>query len=162
MITIGILAAAFFGLTKRYTVPTRAMEPTVHKGDDVAVFRFWSTFSSPERKNIVVFTPPPSAATQCGASGSQVERVIGLPGETVSEQTGRVLIDGKPLDEPYVKAARRDAKTAAWHVPPGQYFLMGDNRKAACDSRIFGAVPKNDVSGRVWLTYWPLDRVSAG
>ena len=45
--------------------------------------------------------------------GSQVERVIGLPGETVSEQTGRVLIDGKPLEESYVKAARRDAKTAA-------------------------------------------------
>ena len=111
LITVGIVAGAFYGLTKRYQVPTRAMEPTLAKGDKVAVFRFWSTFSSPERKNVVVFAAPPSAKAQCGASGNQVERVIGLPGETVSEQTGQVLIDGKPLKESYVKAARRDSQT---------------------------------------------------
>jgi signal peptidase I len=162
VLTVGILAGVFFGLTKRYTVPTRAMEPTVAKGDHVAVFRFWSTFSSPERKNVVVFTPPASAAKQCGVSGSQVERVIGLPGETVSEQTGRVLIDGKPLNEPYVKPANRDSQTAAWHVPAGSYFLMGDNRARSCDSRKFGSVAKQAIVGRVVLTYWPVDRISAG
>ncbi len=162
LVTVAILAGAFYGLTKRYTVPTRAMEPTVAKGDHVAVFRFWSTFSSPERKNVVVFTPPPSAAKQCRVSGSQVERVIGLPGETVSEQTGHVLIDGKPLEEPYVKPANRDTQTAAWHVPPDSYFLMGDNRARSCDSRVFGSVPKSAIVGRVLLTYWPLDSISAG
>jgi signal peptidase I len=161
LITVGIVAGLFYGLTKRYTVPTHAMEPTLEKSDKVAVFRFWSTFSSPERKNVVVFTAPPSAKAQCGVRGNQVERVIGLPGETVSEQTGQVLIDGKPLKESYVKPARRDSRTAAWHVPPGQYFLMGDNRKAACDSRAFGSVPKNDIRGRVLLTYWPLSRVGS-
>ena len=162
LVTVGILAGLFFGLTKRSTVTTGAMEPTVAKGDRVAVFRFWSTFSSPERKNVVVFTPPSSAAKQCGLSGDQVERVIGLPGETVSEQTGRVLIDGKPLKEPYVKAANRDSQTAAWHVPAGSYFLMGDNRTRSCDSRKFGSVAKQAIVGRVVLTYWPFDRISAG
>jgi signal peptidase I len=145
VLTVGILAGVFFGLTKRYTVPTRAMEPTVAKGD-----------------HVVVFTPPASAANQCGVSGSQVERVIGLPGETVSEQTGRVLIDGKPLNEPYVKPANRDSQTAAWHVPAGSYFLMGDNRARSCDSRKFGSVAKQAIVGRVVLTYWPVDRISAG
>jgi signal peptidase I len=161
LITVGIVAGLFYGLTKRYTVPAKSMEPTLQKSDKVAVFRFWSTFSSPERKNVVVFAAPPAAKAQCGVSGNQVERVIGLPGETVSEQTGQVLIDGKPLKESYVKPARRDSRTAAWHVPPGQYFLMGDNRKVACDSRTFGSVAKNDIRGRVLLTYWPLSRVGS-
>jgi signal peptidase I len=162
LVTIGIVAALFFGLTRRYTVHTKAMEPTFRNGDHVAVFRFWDTFSSPHRKDVVVFTPPPSAASQCHVSGKQVRRVIGLPGETVSEQTGRVLIDGKPLEESYVKRANRDSLSAAWHVPAGEYFLMGDDRSASCDSRTFGAVPKNDIAGRIVLTFWPVDRVSAG
>jgi signal peptidase I len=161
LVTVGILAGAFFGLTRRYSVSGHAMEPTIANGDDVTVFRFWDTFKSPERKDVVVFTAP-AAARRCGATGSQVRRVIGLPGEIVSEMTGQVLIDGKRLDEPYVKPARRDSITGAWHVPPGEYFLMGDNRKALCDSRRFGAVPKQDIAGRVLFTYWPIDRVAVG
>ena len=164
LITVGILAAAFFGLTKRYSVQSNFMRPTVVKGDHVAVFRFWDTFSSPHRKDVVVFDAPPSVARLCGRSvgGKLVERVIGLPGETVSEQTGHVLIDGKPLKEPYVKPAARDTRSAAWHVPGGSYFLLGDNRAASCDSRVFGAVPNEAIVGRVVLTYWPVDRISTG
>ena len=90
----------------------------------------------------------------------EVDRVIGLPGETVSERNGRVSIDAKPLTEPYVKPANRDTNTAAWHVAPGPYFVMGDNRSASCDSRVCGSVPKKDIVGKVFLTFWPIDRVS--
>jgi signal peptidase I len=162
LVTIGILAAAFFGLTRRYSVSSQAMEPTIAHGSDVAVFRFWDTFSSPHREDVVVLTAPPDARGLCGEGGTLVRRVIGLPGETVSERAGRVFIDGKPLTEPYVKPAERDSRTATWHVPSGDYFVMGDNRRASCDSRAFGPVPDNDISGRVVLTYWPVDRVSTG
>ncbi|HST24455.1 MAG TPA: signal peptidase I [Gaiellaceae bacterium] len=160
LVTIGVFAAAFFGLTRRYTAPNTSMEPTVQHGDEVAVFRFSDWLSAPHRKDIVVYTAPPSASKAC--AGKQIGRVIGLPGETVSEQTGAVLIDGKPLTETYVKPTRRDTLTAAWHVPPGDYFVMGDNRTTQCDSRKLGAIPKKDIVGRVVFTYWPFDRISVG
>ena len=61
VVTVGILAGAFFGLTNRYTEPNDAMEPTVKKGDHVAVFRFEDTFNSPSRTDIVVVKPQPRA-----------------------------------------------------------------------------------------------------
>jgi signal peptidase I len=160
VVAAGILAGALFGLTRQFTVPGTAMAPTIEKGDHVAVFRFSDWFYTPHRKDVVVFTAPASAGRACGAGKKEVERVIGLPGETVSEQDGNVSIGGTPLAEPYVKPANRDTHTAAWHVPPGQYFVMGDNRKTPCDSRAFGSVPKKDIVGRVLLTFWPIDRVS--
>jgi signal peptidase I len=154
----GLLAAALFGLSRQYTVRGTIMEPTLKSGDHVAVFRFSDWFYTPHRKDVVVFSKAPTPG--CGTSHRYVERVIGLPGETVSERTGRVSIGGKPLKEPYIKAGQRDTRTAAWRVPPGSYFVMGDNRNTSCDSRVWGSVPKKDIIGKVFLTFWPVDRVS--
>lgn len=151
VVTVGVLAAAFFGLTRRFTVPANAMAPTLKSGDHVAVFRW---FSTPGRKDIVVFfaTPQPG----CGTSRANVERVIGLPGETVEEREGAVSVDGKRLTEGYVKL--RDHGTNTWRVPPGSYLLMGDDRRARCNFR--GTVPKKDIVGTVLYTYWPVGRIS--
>ena len=151
IVTVGLLAAAFFGLTRRFTVPTNAMEPTMKSGDHVSVFRW---FSSPGRKDIVVFFADPQPG--CGASRTQVERVIGLPGETVEERNGVVSVDGKVLRESYVKL--RDHGTNRWRVPAGTYLVMGDDRRSQCDYR--GTVPKKDIAGKVLYTYWPADRIS--
>ena len=150
-VTVGVLAAAFFGLTRRFAVPANAMDPTMKSGDHVAVFRW---FSTPSRKDIVVFfaTPQPG----CGASRAQVERVIGLPGETVEERNGAVSVDGTPLTEGYVKL--RDHGTNRWRVPLGAYLVMGDDRRARCNYR--GTVPKKDIVGKVLYTYWPVDRIA--
>jgi signal peptidase I len=80
--------------------------------------------------------------------GLFVKRVIGLPGETVSERRGRVYVDGKPLKEPYVKFG--DTETGTWHVPKGRYFFMGDNRPQSCDSREWGSAPRKNVVGKVF------------
>jgi signal peptidase I len=70
-----------------------------------------------------------------------------------------VYVDGKLLDEPYLPPARRDHQPArTWHVPPGEYFLVGDNRSQFCDPRIFGAVPKKDLIGKVVVVSWPPSR----
>ncbi len=159
VVTVGVLAGALFGLTRQYTVPGAGMEPTLKSGDHVAVFRFSDWFYTPHRKDIVVFKAPAAAAKACSKAGI-VDRVIGLPGEIVSERNGVVSIDGKELAEPYVKPGRRDSRTAAWHVPPGEYFLMGDNRNTSCDSRIWGSIPGKHIVGKVFLTFWPLDHVS--
>jgi signal peptidase I len=156
VLTVGILVAAFFGLTHRYTVASNAMEPTMNPGDDVAVFRFQDSFSSPHRKDVVVYNAP--GRTGCGSSTKEVGRIIGLPGETVAERNGAVSVDGTPLVESYLKRAHRDPRERTWHVPQDAYLILGDNRRSPC--ALAGFVPKKQVVGTVFVTYWPGDRVS--
>jgi signal peptidase I len=118
-------------------------------------------FRDPHRGEIVVFTAPPAAASRCSEGGTFVKRLIGLPGEVVSERGGYVYVDGRKLDEPYIQQSRRDRETQSWpRIPKGQYFMMGDNRVDSCDSRQWGTVPRENLVGPVLVTYWPLDRLT--
>ena len=121
-------------------------------------------FSGPERGQIVAFHATAAAARICGEGGVYVKRLIGLPGETVrDDRHGRIWIDGRRLNEPYISAADRldDAhRGETWHVPAGSYFVLGDNRGASCDSRVWGDVPRSSLIGPVVLTYWPPTRIA--
>ena len=154
-----------------YRIPSSSMEPTLHcaggqgcearLSDRVLANRFIYRFRSPHRGEIVVFKTPPAAKQRCGAGGTFVKRLIGLPGENWSERNGYVYINGKKLNEPYIKADRRDTETHGPQViPKGQYFMMGDNRAESCDSRVWGTVPRKNLIGEVFATYWPPNRIS--
>jgi signal peptidase I len=154
-----------------YRIPSSSMEPTLHcarpaagceasLSDRVLANRFIYRFRNPHRGEIVVFHAPPAAARLCQGGGIYVKRLIGLPGETISEKSGYVYVDGRRLSEPYVQAVDRDTRTAHFgRVPKGQYFMMGDNRAASCDSRTWGTVPRADLIGPVFATYWPPQRI---
>jgi signal peptidase I len=98
---------------------------------------------------------------KCGAGGTFVKRLIGLPGEVVSERDGIVFIDGKMLNEPYISPDRRDHEPPrSWaRIAPDHYFFMGDNRSQSCDSRVWGTVPRSDLIGEVFFVYWPPSRI---
>ena len=155
-----------------YKIPSSSMEPTLHCArpgpdceasfsDRVLACRFCYHLWSPKRGDIVVFKTPPLAAIRCGAGGTFVKRLIGLPGDVWQERDGNVFINGRKLDEPYIQADHRDQRTLPpRRIPKGQYFMMGDNRVSSCDSRSWGTVPKGNLIGLVFATYWPPSRIS--
>jgi signal peptidase I len=130
----------------------------------VLACRICLDFGNPSRGDIIVFKTPivngvDVAKEKCSEGGTFVKRLIGLPGETVSERSGFVFIDGKPLKEPYIAQGHRDTQTGTWHVPKGDYFFMGDNRNQSCDSREWGSVPRGNLIGTVFFVYWPPNRI---
>jgi signal peptidase I len=155
------------------------MEPTLHCARPAAyceaaiadrvLARSYRANQRPRRGEILVFETPKRngvdlAQQACGAGGTFVKRLIGLPGETIHEnRRGFISVNGKRLSEPYVQSWRRgrdlENRNRTWHVPKGAYFLMGDNRWQSCDSRRWGAVVRSAIVGRVIAVYWPSRRV---
>jgi signal peptidase I len=161
-------------VAKPYRIPSPSMEPTLHCAkpaahcqgrfsDRVIANRLAYRFGDPKRGQIVVFNAPP-AANRCelGRGGSPfIKRIVGLPGELISERNGTIFVDGKRLIEPYVDPSFRGESDGSWpRVAPGHYFVLGDNRTRSCDSRMWGTVPRNNLIGPAMLTYWPPGRLS--
>jgi signal peptidase I len=172
VVAVGAVLAIKAWVVNPYRIPSSSMEPTLHcaepqpgclanYSDRVLANRFIYHFRDPHRGDIVVFNTPPLALEKCGAGGTFVKRIIGLPGDTVSERKGRVSINGRPVDEPYVPQSERNPQAnGRWTVPQGAYFMMGDNRAQSCDSREWGSVPRSDLIGPVFAVYWPPQRIS--
>jgi len=169
---VAIVLAVKEWVVNPYRIPSSSMEPTLHCAgaglgctarfsDRVLANRFIYHFRDPERGNIVVFETPLRARNDCGAGGTFVKRIIGLPGETWEMRNGFVFIDGKRLRESYVKADRRDVDTRPpTKIPKSSYFVMGDNRAQSCDSRVWGSLPRANLIGKVFSIYFPPRRIA--
>ena len=128
--------------TAPITVAGQGMMPTLREGEQ---FLMWKVVEEVKRGDIVVFWYPDDP------SKSYIKRVIGLPGEEVMVENGKVLIDSSPLDEPYINADYRsgDSMPGSVHVKDHHYFVMGDNRKNSSDSRYWGLVPEKYIYGKI-------------
>ncbi len=174
-IAIVLLIKAF--VVNPYRIPSSSMEPILHCArpaqdcearfsDRVLANRFIYLFRDPRRGEIVVFKTPDAAKVKCGAGGTFVKRIIGLPGDKVEVRVlrgnGYVFINGRKLNEPYIQAIRRSPASpyGPTTVAKDNYFMMGDNRAQSCDSRFWGTVPRKNIIGKVFLTYWPPNRLS--
>ena len=167
----GLFVLAFeVEIAQPFRVPTSSMEPTLHcavpgagctarLNDRVLAAKIVYRFRDPKRGEIAVFKAPARARQLCTEGGTFLKRVIGLPGEVVSERAGFFYVDGKALKEPYLSVLDRDSVTKTWQrLGKGEYFVMGDNRIGSCDSRTWGPVPRSAFIGPVVATYWPPNR----
>ena len=107
-----------------------------------------------ERSDLVVFHFP------LDRTQSYIKRVIGVPGDQVEIDDGTVLVNGKPIEEPYVPSEYRDhLSLSKERVPTGKYFVLGDHRSSSNDSRVWGFVDRGDIYGKAVFVYWPLAKI---
>lgn len=131
-----------------------SMEPRIDEDEYVLINALAYRLGQPKRGDIVAFRHERSAPQV------YLKRIVGLPGDRVKIVHGIVWINGKPLNEPYVRF--RDARSsAALSVPRGAYYVLGDNRANSDDSRTWGLVPAGDLIGRAMFGVWPPDRFGA-
>ena len=129
------------------------MMPQLLDQERIFINKFVYKFDSIQRGDVVVFWYP------LDPSKSYVKRVIGLPGDNVSVSAGRVLINGKALNEDYVRPEYFDRQSyAAVHVDADHFYVMGDHRNSSNDSRAWGTVARSYIYGKAVLVYWPMNR----
>ena len=148
--TLILAVVLYFGINAvsvRVRVDGFRMNPTLQDGEYILVNRLAYKIGNPVRGDIVVFSFPMDPRQDL------IKRVIGLPGESISVQDGKVMINGIPLEEPYIAAP--PIYNGTWEVPEGQLFVLGDNRNESKDSHEWGLLPMENVVGRAILIYWP-------
>jgi signal peptidase I len=173
-------------LVKPYRIPSGSMLPTVRVNQRVLVDRIGMDFSSPHVGDIIVFHPPKNYDAGCSdpnqgqngggedapaacsvqwkqpSSQTFIKRVVGLPGDHLSIVNGHVIRNGKRESDGYITPCDGDSSCnfpQTITVPPGDYYMMGDNRPDSEDSRFWGPVPRAWIIGKAFLTYWPPDRI---
>ena len=147
--------------SSRFVVHGDSMLPNIHREQYVLVRRLSPYRGGPNRGDVLVFQHHLKPGI------SFMKRVVGLPGDRVQVRQGQVFIDGRPLDEPYLKGgpgapgttepepSAGSAAEAEWTLHGDQYFVLGDNRVHSDDSRRFGPVDRESIIGIAWLRYWP-------
>ena len=127
----------------------QSMEPNLSPEQRLIVEKISYQLGSPQRLDIVVIDLPTM-------DDMLVKRVVGLPGEVIEIRSGHIFVNGAELSEPFPHDLDFGSM-APIRLAPDEYFVMGDNRDNSNDSRAFGPVTREEIAGRVWLRYWPLD-----
>ena len=146
-----------------YQIRQQSMETTLEPDQYVLVDKLTPRFDTYKRGDIVVFNPPEAWQQENGTP--YIKRVIGVGGDTVAIKDGKVYVNDVELEEPYVfvdedgqpQTTEDPLAMGQWVVPEGELFLMGDHRGSSADSREFGTVKLDQVIGRAWLRYWPIN-----
>ncbi len=150
-----LLAVGLFvvieAISARVRVEGFSMLPTLQNGELVLVSKISYRFAPIRRGDIVVFRHPLDPKQEL------IKRVIGLPGDTIHIQDKQVVVNGMVIQEPYIAAPPR--YNGEWKVPPGNLFVLGDNRNDSSDSHSWGLLPVDHVIGKAILVYWPLPRI---
>jgi signal peptidase I len=183
LVALAVLLAVVFKtfLVAAFYIPSGSMESTLNVSDRVLVEKVSYRFGDVKRGDVVVFVheepgfeaPGPSnpVAGFFSSLGQAVgvvkpsdrdfiKRVVGLPGDTITCRGGKVFRNGDEVTEAYLdEGTVTDNCKQTTTVPPGELFVMGDNRGNSQDSRFFGPIRREDVVGRAFVRIWPLTHI---
>lgn len=132
------------------------MEPNFHNGEYILTDKVSYRIHTPKRGDVVVFHSPQDERVDF------IKRILGVPGDTIKVQSGYIYLNNVKLEEDFVNdpgqvlGGRFLHENVEVNVPPGQYFVMGDNRNHSSDSREWGFVTTNGIVGRAFFRYWPI------
>ena len=174
-VLLAVLLKTF--LIQAFFIPSPSMIPTLEIDDRVLVSKISYSFGGPERGDVIVFDSPyladdrPESLWQkvvrnlreaFGVQTANIEdlikRVVAVGGDRIEIRSNRLILNGAPLEEPYLEPGARMRDMAPIYVPDGHLWVMGDNRNNSQDSRRFGPVPVDEVVGRAFVRIWPLSR----
>jgi signal peptidase I len=148
-VLLGLAVFAVFHFTLgSFKVYGTSMLPTIEEGEYIMVSKAAYFFNQPHRGDIIVFDSPQDQKVDL------IKRVIGLPGDTVEVRDDKVWVNGTPLTESYTLEPPHYMYPEL-EIPAGHYFVLGDNRNNSSDSHRGWTVPRQNIVGKGWITYWP-------
>lgn len=153
---VAIFLFIYLLVLQPHKIKGSSMMPNMPDGEFLLTDKISYKFKDPIRGEVVVFKPP------IAKNGDEyIKRIIGLPRESIAIKNKQVFVDGERLNESYIPDGTytlggtlfKDGRSVI--VPEGEYFVLGDNRSSSLDSRAWGFVSKDKITGKAWLVYWP-------
>lgn len=155
VLALAIFMIVYLFLFQPHQVKGHSMDPNFIDGEYLLTDKLSNKFHKLKRGDVVVFEAP------INRREDYIKRIIGLPGENITLNGGRILINGRSLEEKYLPKSLRTSpgvflsENLTFSLGPEEYIVFGDNRDNSSDSRSWGPIKKKDVVGRAWLIYWP-------
>lgn len=153
--SVSIFLFLYLLVVQPHKIKGSSMEPNFHDGQYLLTDKISYRFNEPQVGDVIVFKAPPDYQEE------YIKRIVAVPGEKIIIKDNRVYKNGNLFEESYIpKETDTNSGTFAEEgetltVPPKNYFVMGDNREHSLDSRSFGFVSLQDITGRAWFIYWP-------
>ena len=160
VIALAIFVVVYRFLFQPHQVKGNSMFDNFHDGEYLLTDKVSYRFNQPVKDDVIVFKAP------MNEDYDYIKRIIGLPGDKVMLKSGRVYLNGNEDNEAGYLDGRIQTTPGRYlsegvtiNVPSGNYFVMGDNRNNSSDSRDFGPVPEQNIVGKAWVKYWPINEI---
>jgi len=158
VMALSVFVIIYLFLFQPHQVRGSSMYPNFHDGEYILTDKITYRLREPKEGDVIIFRAPKNEEYD------YIKRIIATPGKCVQIINGKVYIDGKPLEEPYLPpdystspgSFLRVGQTVC--VPEKNYFVLGDNRSHSSDSREWGFVPQQNIIGKAFFRYWPPNR----
>jgi len=153
---VSIFLFVYLLILQPHKINGESMETNFHNGEYILTQKVTYYFSKPQRGDVIVFKAPPDGHDE------YIKRIIGIPGDTVKVQNCKVYVNGKAIDEPYLRPnlctspGTFSGEGKEITVTDNNYYVLGDNRPHSLDSRYFGLIGRDKFTGKAWIVYWPL------
>jgi signal peptidase I len=155
LIVVGVVLIVCLSVNlviERAVVNGGSMLPGLADDQRIIILTAAYDFTAPQRGDVIIIHPP------VAPDKLWIKRLIGLPGDSISIQGGRVYLNSVALDEPYIKN-KPLYSFGPYTIPADHYFVLGDNRNNSTDSHYGWTVTRENIVGKAWLCYWPFNQV---